>query len=269
MFTALIKHEARLQTRPLLLASAACLAVFATGILFALLRLPFFATLGVLLAFGAGAAIMFVLPLYLLWRYAQSMYGREGYLTQALPVRPATLYAAKVTWAFVVWLLATVVGCLMWLGAALAQHITLGGSVSEFVASMREQLGNVPPGTLAWLVVWVLLGLLIYVLQFAWIITFGMEERFRSLGWGGPAVVWFVSYLAVQLLLVVGMFLVPLGLTYDFAWTFESLLPRVTAMFNNQDPGIIPMGWFPVLVATIPVYVVWTLRSLERHTSLR
>lgn len=269
MFATLIKHEARLQAKTLLGMLGVALALFATGFVMALLRLPVFGSLGVLLAFGAGAALTFVVPLYLLWRYAQSMYGREGYLTHALPVRPATVYWAKVLWAFVVWLVATVVTVALWLGALLAQELASGGSVGSFLAMVRANLAAMPVNAIAMFVGWLLLGLFLYVVQFAWVVTFGMEERFRSFGWGGPVVVWFVAYLAVQLVLVAALFLIPLGMNYDLQFVVESLLPKIGGLFDNQDPGFVPLGWAPILLATLPVYIVWTLRSLRSHTSLR
>lgn len=269
MFTTLIKHEARLQTKTLLAMLGIAVALFATGFVLAVLRLPVFASLGVLMAFGAGAAVTFAVPLYLLWRYAQSMYGREGYLTHALPVRPATLYWAKATWAFGVWLVAALVTVTMWLGALLAQQLASGGTVHAFVVTVRENLAALPANALVMFVGWLLLGLLTYVLQFGWIVTFGMEERFRSFGWGGPVVVWFVAYLVMQVAMVLGLFLIPLGMNHDLQFVFEPLLPRMTGLFDNQNLGFVPLGWLPVLLATIPVYIIWTLRSLQSHTSLR
>lgn len=271
MFATVIKHEARLQAKTLAAILGIGLVVFAAGTGVILLPVPFVSGFGVAMTFGAVAFLAIATPVHLLERYARSMYGREGYLTHALPVSTRTLYWAKVTWAFAVWLVATLLAVALWGLTLLVQHTHAGGTVAEFVASARDALASVGAGPVALWSTWLVVGLFIYVVQLAWVVTFGMEERFRTLGWGGPVLVWFVAYLALQVVMGLAIFLVPVGITPDFsAWVFQSMLPHMAEAFmTNTDPGFIPMGWFPVLVVTAPVYIVWTLRSLRLHTSLR
>ncbi|MFT3876957.1 MAG: hypothetical protein QM708_11130 [Propioniciclava sp.] len=270
MYAALLKHEARLQTRPLLAYLGIALAVFAGGMALALLRIPAVSQIGALATISACVFLALSVPAGVLMRYYTSMYGREGYLTHAIPAKHTTLYAAKFTWALAVWLIALVVAIGMGVGFFVAQTVAYGGTVADAWTSLTEALAGLGTAPTIALVGWCLIGVVIYVAQFGWIVTFGMEDRFRALGVGGPVLVWFASYLVLQVLTIVAILLIPLGVSLDLSelvfTTFASELPKA---FANEDPSFIPLGWLPLLLATLPVYVVWTLRSLKKHTSLR
>lgn len=270
MYAALLKHEARIQARPLLAYLGISLTLFAGGMALALLRIPALSSMGALITVGACAFLGLSVPVLLIQRYYASMYGREGYLTHAIPVKPATLYAAKFTWAALVWLISLIIATGLAVGFYVAQMVSTGYPVGEAWASIVDALAGLATAPKVALVAWALIGLVIYVAQAAWIITFGMEDRFRGLGLGGPVVVWFASYAIMQVLIIAAILLIPLGVTLDFSEivfaTFAAELPKA---FANEDPSFIPLGFVPVILATLPVYVIWTLRSLRKHTSLR
>lgn len=270
MYAALLKNEARLQTRPLLSYLAIALVVYLGGIALVLIRVPILADLGNVAAVGACLLLAIGVPVHLLMRYYASMYGREGYLTHAVPAKHTTLYSAKYTWAAVTWAASLVVALGLAYGFAVAQTISAGGTASDTWTYLTNALAGINRTALILAVAWALVGLLTYVAQFAWIVTFGMEDRFRSLGLGGPVVVWLVSYLILQVVTLASMMLVPLGVTTDLGeLVFETFLAELPAAFAGDDPSFIPLGWLPVILLTLPVYVIWTLRSLRNHTSLR
>lgn len=270
MFATLLKHEARLQGPTMLVFTGIALVIYAAGILAALTRIPAIAGFGLITSLTASGLIMVAFPAYLLIRYYQSLYGREGYLTMALPVRSGTLYAAKFTWASLTWLASTVVVLILWLGLVLLQTSAQGATVADLTAAVREGLAQMPPAFPAMVVLGIVVSMVLYLAQFAWVVTFGMEERFRSLGIGGPVVVWVVSYAVMQVLATLAIILIPLGATPDLSGlVFTSFLPEMTRSLNNEEPAFVPLGWVVVLVLTAPVFVVWTLRSMKHHTSLR
>lgn len=270
MYAALLKHEARIQTRPLLSYLGMALAIFAGGLVVMLLRVPLLAELGNVVAIVACLLLAVGIPVTLLQRYYTSMYGREGYLTHAIPAKHTTLYAAKFTWAALVWAASLLVTLALGYGLAVAQTIMTGGTASDTWTALTTALAGANQTALALGIAWGVVGLLTYVAQFGWVVTFGMEDRFRSLGLGGPVVVWFVSYLLMQIVTLAAMVLIPLGVTTDFSeLVFASFVGELPKAFANEDPSFIPLGWLPVILVTLPVYVIWTLHSLKKHTSLR
>lgn len=270
MFAALLTHEARLQHRALLGYVGAGVLLVVGGVVLMLLRLPLLSGLGAPLAFGGVGVVALSVPIHLLQRYYASLYGREGYLTMALPVRAGTLFGAKFTWAFVTWLAALVVALVLGFGIALSTAVVDGGTVAEFGAGLREAIATLGARTLVLFAAWIVIGVAITVAQFGWIVTFGMEERFRPLGLGGPVLVWFANYVALQVLMLIAIFVIPLGATLDLsAFVFQSFATELPAALRNENPSFIPLGWLPVLLATLPAYWIWAVHSLKNHTSLR
>lgn len=270
MYAALLKNEARLQARPLASYLGVALAVYAGGLILMLLRIPMMSGIGSIATIGACLLLAVSVPVLLVWRYYASMYGREGYLTHAVPARHTTLYGAKFSWALGVWLVSLLLATAMVLGFFIAQTITTGGTAADAwmtLAAGLAEIGTVPVIVFA---AWLVVGIVIYVAQFGWIITFGMEERFRSVGLGGPVLVWFLTYVVLQVLTLACLLLIPIGISFDLKQVvFTSFLPELVASFDGAEPSFVPLGWVPLLLATLPVYIVWTLRSLKNHTSLR
>ena len=64
--------------------------------------------------------------------------------------------------------------------------------------------------------------------------------------------------------------LIPIGVTSDLSQlVFASFIPELATAFTGGEPSFIPLGWLVVLPLGLPVFVLWTLRSLRDHTSLR
>lgn len=270
MYAALLKHEARLQARSLASYAGVSLAVYASGMILMLLRIPLLSGMGSIAAVGACLLLAISIPVLLVQRYYASMYSREGYFTHAIPAKHTTLYAAKFSWAFAVWLVSLVVSVGMALGFFVGQTVSSGGTAAEAWSTLGQAMSVVGTGPKVLIAVWFLIGIVTYVAQFGWIVTFGMEERFRSLGLGGPVLVWLISYVVLQVAALISLLVIPIGVTLDLGQlVFASFLAELPTALNGADPSFIPLGWLPVLLATIPVYIVWTLRSIRNHTSLR
>lgn len=269
MYTALIKNEARLEARPLVAYLGIALALFATGVGSVLLRLPVLSGLGFVLAIAASLLLIIGIPLHLLVRYYVSLYGRQGYLTHAIPARHTSLYLARFTWAFAVWLAAIALSIGLGLITFISQAVASGGSADDVWRALDEAFAAAPAARVV-MAVWLVAVLATNVAQFGWVVTFGMKERFRSLGIGGPVLMWFASYAALQVLSILAIGLIPIGVTPDLnQLVFASFLPELAGAFSGGEPSFIPLGWLVVLPLVLPVFVVWTLRSLRDHTSLR
>lgn len=260
MFTTLLKHEARSMGPQLLVYLVILAVIMASGLLIATTGVEPVASFGTMVAAAGGLFLHVAVPVTLLERYYKSLYGREGYLTMALPVKALTLYWAKVTWSYLVWLTAALIACGSWIAIAAVR-----GGFDEFAPA----LSTTPGFALAFFGVLLVVSLALYVVQFAWIVTYGMEERFRTLGLAGPLVVWLVSYLALQLVSVVAILLVPFGVAPDLGRIVFTPPAIEIGTATGSDLSFIPLGFMPVVVAAGAVFVVWTLRSLRDHTSLR
>ena len=90
MFTTVLKHEARSMGPQLLVYLGIVAVLMASGLLVAATGVEPVASFGTMVAAAGGLFLHLAVPVTLLERYYKSLYGREGYLTMALPVKAST-----------------------------------------------------------------------------------------------------------------------------------------------------------------------------------
>ncbi|MEO7589513.1 MAG: hypothetical protein ABIS84_15950 [Arachnia sp.] len=271
MVSTLITHE-YLRTRGwLAVVFGIATLVTVVGTLMAYTPWSFFQVLGFILSFVAVVAFLFVVQLGLALDYWRSSYSRTGYFTQSLPVKGSTVYGAKFLWGTIV----TVVA-LIW-NVVLAVPVIFGGAEAmgdgiTWSALMRDlgvMWGAAPLWTWALLVV-LFIGLTVGgIAQYYFAASIGSESRLNRLGIGGPIIVWFVLYLAMQVLLLVGIVAIPFGLGQGADGNL-SVIPAnfLTSLMRNDNPDIMPLGFLPVLFLVSAVLIWRTVVSWNKKVSL-
>lgn len=119
------------------------------------------------------------------------------------------------------------------------------------------------------------------IAQMNFVISKGMEARFHRIGLGGPVVMYVITYLVQQFASLAGMLLLPLGIRFDIladgsasniSFVMESSLEAFKDAITggaNQEYFTLGLGFALFLLILAIVYVFMTIRSLERHVSLR
>lgn len=270
MYALLIKHEVRQTYKTLLTMFGAALVVTASA--GALVALDY----SLLSAFGLviGVVALIALPLgimaYFWWRYYQTMYAKQGYLTMTLPVRGRVIFWAKVTWAFTMVSAGYLLMIGGWASLAGVQQRTWPWEIIHQVFEASTGL------SFLWILALILLGLAATVLTGAFAITFGSEERFWKLGLGGPVLVTIGTYFVYQFVVILTMLFIPVGLAVfadgstELVW--ETMLPTMVESFTSgadPDPIVVGLGCIPAIALLAGIAAVWTVRSIERRTSLR
>lgn len=197
------------------------------------LRIPYLAKLSEGLA---GIAVYLLIPglvLLSLVHYYRHLYTHQGYLSHTLPVRPDQRYHAKLISAFLLYVLGTI-GVI-----AGAMLIYLMGRSNDPAALSRlwqafrlwpHHYGIKP--LVFWLLLiggWLYLFIMPFIL-YSFSITLGMSRRLSRYGVGGPVLVYLVSYLALQLLMVIGYLFIPLSLRLravgtGYDWQVVKVMP--------------------------------------------
>ncbi|MDR0285832.1 MAG: hypothetical protein LBI33_13230 [Propionibacteriaceae bacterium] len=267
MFGKLFKHEFLATWRTLATVAGVIYLVSCTLLLPVVFNVPLFGSGALVLALIGFASLTAVVPILLAIHYWRTMYGGPGYLTHSLPVRGGVIYAAKVTYAALTTLVASVVG----LGSAfalpvLAFRIHSAGFVDEVWTGLKTQLGTIPLAPmLAALLAYYAVEYVIYLSA----ITIGTRGALGRLGAGGVVIALVATYFLLQLTAAIALFVIPLGLRItgphigSVAWEFMGL-----DVFSGTQPTVIGIGWLPVVVIIAIVAVVIAIRSVERHTSL-
>ncbi|MGV8847867.1 hypothetical protein [Tessaracoccus sp.] len=271
MVGTLITHE-YLRTRTwLAVVFGAATLLTLVGTLMAYTPWGFIQVLGCILSFVAVAAFLFVVQLGLAFDYWRSSYSKTGYFTQSLPVQGSTIYGAKLLWGSIVtvvtlvWNVVLAVPVVFGVAHAMGEGITW----AQLLRDLGRMWGSAPPwvwGVLAILFITLAIGGLA---QYYFAASVGSEARLNRLGIGGPIIVWFVLYMVMQLLLLVGIVAVPLGLGAGTDGTLAIISANFLEMVMvNDSPDIMPLGFFPVLYIVSAVLIWRTVVSWNKKVSL-
>jgi len=202
------------------------------------------------------------------WR---SSFTGRGYLTHSLPVRGSTQALVKLGHAYPWTVLAVVVSLLLGLLVMLARAVEVGAPMGALADELRmglsyyrQQLPGWMPLVFALLVMLTLLG---YLAQIWFAAAVGSEGRMAGTGWG-PVVVYIVLYLAVQLVMMVCIFAVPVVVHLGGPQHLEVHTANVLRLVQNQSESMLPLG-IVVVLALMPFPLMWRMaRSWDRKVSL-
>lgn len=245
--------------------------------------------LPILSGFSAVVAVLSIiviagsLPVIQLIHYYRSFYSNEGYLTMTLPVTGRQLYISKFV-ANVGYLLGDVVllGVLL---SVFSLAVDFSGRMALFttIRLVFDQFRSFENSGLLLLVIvlYILYAIFQTVVSFCFAISKGCEAKLHHLGLGGPIIWYVITYLISQVVTFAGMLLFPVGVHFDinpidgspenlrlvFESGFGSLMDTLRGIQSNDFTfGI---GFIPLMLLVSAIYIIFTLRSLERHTSLR
>ncbi len=241
------------------------------GTLMAYTPWAFIQILGFVLSFVAVAAFLFVVQLGLAYDYWRSSYSKTGYFTQSLPVKGSTVYGAKLLWGSIVTMVALIWNMVMAVPVVFGGAQALGEGTTW--AELMRGLGAMWEAAPLWW--WVVIAVLCVALavsglaQYYFAASMGSEARMNRLGIGGPIIVWFLLYVVMQILLVVGIVAVPLGLGEGTDGNLAVMSANfLEMMMVNESPDILPLGFFPVLIIVSAVLIWRTVVSWNRKVSL-
>lgn len=272
MFAALMRHEARLQLRPLAVITGIAALVVALAAVFTLLDVEVLHGFGVVIGIVALIAYPLAVFALLVVSYYRSMYGSHGYFTMSLPVDGKVLYWAKFLWAWLVSLAATAISIGFKLFQMWIDDVRDRGRRGDAAVSSLGELGRMVADRGAVVAVvgaGVVLLLAAYVAILGFVVTAGSGPRLNRLGAGGPAVMGALTYVAMQLALLVSILAIPLGLRLDGEGIAIVHHSFVTDLTNRTSTSLLPVGWVPALVLIGAGLAVWTVNAVRHHTSLR
>lgn len=272
MVTTLIKHE-YLRTRGwLAVVFGAATILLLVGVLMELTPWSIVQGLGFALTLVPVAAFFFVVQVALAFDYWRSSYSRTGYFTQSLPVKGSTIYGAKFLWGSLVTIVAVLVNLVM--GGVALVGATRVLDVAITFREAVDRLATVLSATPVWATTLVAVLALVVVLstlaQYFFAASIGSEGNINRLGIGGPILVWFLLYVVMQVLLLVGIVAVPLGLGQSAVDGSFALVPTnfLSLILSNQDPDSMPLGFIPVLLVATAALTWRTAVSWNKRVSL-
>lgn len=265
MVGTVMKHE-WLRTRlPLAVHLAVATILVAGAAALAATRWPFVSSLGLPVGIAAIASVLVGVLVYLTVDFWRSSFGRQGYLTQALPLRGSTIFLGKLMYGVLAYTVAVIVAValaiLLWAGV---------GDAGAGLAAMWDALVLVMPGW-AWVVfpIALLLTIVTYVAQAYAAASIGSESRFRSMGAGGPIAVWVLLYMASQVVMLVTMVAIPVVVGMGADGKLGLRGENIIALLGKGNEGqAMPVGFFLGLAIFAGALVWRSLASWNRKVSL-
>ena len=236
-----------------------------------LLPPPFNGLIGILSIIGA-VALPFAVPLLLGLDFYRSSYSKTGYLTHTLPVRGATIFWVKFAYASVVGLLFLALAAGLGYLAAMTVAHTTGMSPTAFADTIAQGVAFVLDYSPWWLTTITALVVLLWpgatLAQHYFAATVGSEGWINRLGFGGVVVVWFLYYVATQVVGLVAL-LLPMNLVLSDGGLSLSLNPMVVFQSEGLD-GVIPLGAIlNCRMSRTAIAIVWAKVSFEKKLELR
>jgi len=232
-------------------------------------------------------AVTFVL---LIWRYYKNNYSNEAYLTHTLPVHPSLLLWSKFLVAFIWSVISILVGVAVAITIALTDLVTSSdklGAVSEGYRVFLMETGLTNHQAVFWLII---IGLVIVMVSLAlaemyFAITVGSLSKMHSLGIGGPILIYFAEYIALQIVNVIVVLFVPLGVQLSTAadgsltgakLVFQNMYSNLTLFTQTAgstagqgEDLVIGIGQYILLPLIAIGLLLWTARIITRRTSLK
>ena len=273
MIATLMKHEA-LRTRGLLGTVGGVAAVLvAAGTALTATGWPGISLFGMLMVAVALGGLVPVLQIALTVHFWSSSYGRTGYFTQSLPLRGPTIFAAKLLWTLLV-SLAGVLVALVLLAAVwpvLAGQLGTERNPVTALEQLWSSLSGAAPGALLALGLALAVSMvLIWPIQYFFAASVGSEAPLNRLGFAGPVIVFLGLYVALQVLVFLGMAVLPWGIGMAdgqlgvVRWAvFEEMAAGAAA----QD-DVMPIGFVPMLLLVTVVCLLRSIHSWRRRISL-
>ncbi|MFD2674605.1 hypothetical protein [Gulosibacter bifidus] len=275
MIAKLFKHEfLRTRIRLLQIIGVSVLVVAAAA-LFGAMQVPVLSPIFLLLAVLTVIALVPGTQCYLAFDYYRTGFGKEGYLTHALPVRGGKIFTAKLLWAFVVSVVMLVLAVLM-LAAIwpllVAEEPELPRNLFEGISMFWNAIAASLP---AWLLVLITVCGLLMVLSMPvnlyFAIAVGCESKLRRFGIGGIVLAFVILYVCMQLLYFVSIVGVPWGIgELPNVPGQAGLIPvdYLGALTANASPEAFPLGILPASMLAIALAIWRTHRSWNKKVSL-
>lgn len=272
--TTLLKHEF-LRTRGLLgLVGGIAVLVAGSGILLALTGWPMLSTLGIATTLVVVLGLVPTTQVVLALDFWRSGFGRMGYLTQTLPRKGSTIYWAKLVWAWLASLAALALAVGLFLVAWPAAARSMGGSVGDAYASLRDGWVLFTELAPTWVVVAGVVAavamVLVWPVQYYFAASVGSQAPMNRLGVGGPVLVWLGLYVASQVLIFLSFAAVPLaiGMRGDQLAVVRFDLFAEMAAGAGSSADVMPFGFLPAVLLITLIALVWSVRSWSRRVSL-
>jgi hypothetical protein len=220
-----------------------------------------------------GGSLVIITFVVIVMRFYKNLYSNEGYLMFTLPVKPQQLLASKVIVAFT-WIITSFI---VFIGALCVSLYSLGVDSSELTIIIDEFKKYGLEKAIFIIIPLILLSILYLLSQIFFSITVANRPALHGMGIGAGFLVFFVSYVILQILHSLATVFVPLSLEINLVGNGSVTLSNKN-MFGfllDSMKGVEPtsmtigLGGYLFVVIMVCVLFYMTGRMMKNKVSLR
>jgi len=235
--------------------------------------LEWFIVTSSILLIVTGASLIVITFVVIVMRFYKNLYSNEGYLMFTLPVKPKQLLASKAIVAFT-WIIASF---LVFIGALCVSLYSLGVDSSDLSSIISEFKKYGLEKAIYIIIPLMLLSILYFLSQIFFSITVANTPAFHSMGVGAGFLVFFATYVILQIVQSVVTVFIPLSLEINLIGNVSVSLSNknMFGFFVESIKGIEPtsitigLGGYLFVVIMICVLFYVTGRLMNKKVSLR
>ena len=288
MFGKLVKHEFRATARIIPFAFMVTIFLALLHIISSRLNIGIASKLSLVLMIIMCIGQVMITFVLLIWRYYKNLYANEGYLTHTLPVQPSQLLWSKLLVGFV-WSVLSYLVAIAAAGTVLIVDFVKESdkiaSISAGYHAMLAELGLENHQAAMWITIAafmaISIGLVLTEIYFA--ISAGNVSKLHSLSIGGPILIYFAEYTALQIVAAVTMLFLPLSLQFPessggaltgFKVVTKSMFSQMGIMNHAgisgaNETAFIGLGYYILIPFILIGLLCWTAQIINRHTSVK
>ena len=207
----------------------------------------------------------------------QNQQGKRSYFFRSIPAQGSAILGSRITY-YATYYFSTILMIIIGLTLRLvADDVTNMGIPFHMAFNVYKDLYPITK------MVGIMIFLVIYtgtefIISMMFAITIGSHAKFKSLGIGGPVLVYFLHYIAMQIINLISILFIPIAIKlpenfdsgFKFEIVFQSMMPEINKLFSAQSNEIRVFGIGFIFITFIVwiIMLVWIYKFSKNKISL-
>ncbi|HHU53156.1 MAG TPA: hypothetical protein GXZ43_03630 [Clostridiaceae bacterium] len=207
----------------------------------------------------------------------QNQQGKRSYFFRSIPAKESVIIGSRLSY-YLTYYFATVI--VLAIGIAI---FTISHTAINMMLPFHIAFSIIKDIFFQTKIIGMLLFIIVYavfhqVISMMFAITIGSHARLKSLGIGGPILVYFLHYVAMQILTLISMLFIPISIKlpenpdtgFEFRIVFESMMPEMSKLFSAQSNEIkyIGIGFIFTTFIVWIIMAIWIYKCSKNKISL-
>ena len=207
----------------------------------------------------------------------QNQQGKRSYFFRSIPAKESAVFSSRLAYYFTYHIL-TVLVFAIGITIFIVSNTAVEMKLPFHIAFSTVKDFFLQPKLIGLIFLLVVYTGLEHIISMMFAITIGSQAIFKKLGVGGPILVYFLHYIALQIITLISMLLIPISIRlpqnfdtdFQFEIVFESMISEMSKVFSAQsnDIKIIGIGFILTTFVTWIIMSIWIYKASKNKISL-